>query len=495
MSGEKRFIGFDLGAESGRCVVAALVDGKIALDEVHRFTTHNLRNETGFHWDVQAIFDEIVEGLRKARNTFGPSFNAIGIDTWGVDYVLVDKDGHVLGTPYHYRDDRTDGMMERAFRIVAKEKMYGRSGTQFAQINTVFQLMAEMRNSPDFLNAADRMLLMPDFLNFMLTGQKKSEFTIASTTGLTDPKVRDWDWELIREFGFPEKLFAEIVEPGTRLGAILPSIVDRTGLDPDIPVVASAGHDTASAVASVPAEGINWAFLSSGTWSLMGIEVQVPIPSMEAMKFNFTNEGGVNRTTRFLKNIIGLWPVQECRREWASEGKDYSYRQLVDMASVDKSAGAWVDLSDVRFLKPGGMPGKIQASLGETCQVSNDDPGFIIRVIMESLAFSYRTTIEEIERVTGRRIEKLYAVGGGVQNELLMQSTADAIGKPVYAGPTEGAIVGNIGVLAVAAGAVPDTREWRRVVANSFEPKLYRPANAAYYAENEKRYRAILRER
>ncbi len=495
MSREKKFIAFDLGAESGRCAVATLKDDRIVLKEVHRFTTHNLRTETGFHWDVDSIFGEILEGLGKAKAEYGSKFDGIGVDTWGVDYVLVDREGNVLGTPYHYRDDRTDGMMDRAFGIVPREEMYARSGTQFAQFNTVFQLLAEGKNEPNLLEAADSVLLMPDFITFMLTGKKKSEFTIASTTGLVDPRTRDWDRKLIDKFGLPEKLFREVVEPGTKLGTLLPSIAGKTGLDEDIPVFASAEHDTASAVVSVPAATDYWAFLSSGTWSLMGVELEQPIVSGDAMMHNFTNEGGVDGTTRFLKNIIGLWPVQECRRYWASTGSEYTYQEMISMAGAEKPAGAWIDLDDQRFLKPGDMPNKIADYLHETGQQSNETPGFIIRVVLESLAFSYRAAIKEIEEVTGGGIRNLFAVGGGIQNELLMQYTADAIGRTVYAGPTEGTVVGNIGVLAVSTGGVQDYREWRSMVARSFGQKIYVPAGGSYYEENEDRYNAILSKR
>lgn len=495
MNGEKKFIAFDLGAESGRCAVSTFRDGKITLDEVHRFTTHNVRTRTGFHWDVLAIFEEIIEGLKKARTSFGPAFDGIGIDTWGVDYVLIDEDGRILGYPYHYRDDRTDGVMAEAFKIVPKAQMYSECGTQFAQFNTVFQLMAERKRKLSFLDIGDKMLLMPDFLNFMLCGEKRAEFTIASTTGLVDPRTRDWNRDLIREFDFPEGLFPDIVEPGTKLGPLLPWVSERTGLDRGIPVVASAGHDTASAVVSVPASKGDWAFLSSGTWSLMGVELKQPVLTPDAMKYNFTNEGGVDGTTRFLRNIIGLWPIQECRRYWTKTGREYSYAELMSLAGEERHVDAWIDLDDSRFLKPGDMPDKVLTYLKETGQQSRESVGFIMRVILESLAFSYKMTMKQMELVTGRMNEKLYAVGGGIQNELLMQYTADAIGLPVFAGPTEGTIIGNFGVLVVSTGAVSGYQAWRELVAHSFGQKVYRSSNGAYYDRNEEKYLRILKQR
>ena len=496
---DKKFIGFDIGAESGRCVVAKLNDNKITLHEVHRFTTHSIKYENGFYWDILAIYKEIIVGLINAQKAFGCEFDGIGIDTWAVDYVLIDSDGRIIGYPYHYRDDRTDGMMEEAFRIVPKNEIYNKTGIQFAQFNTLFQLLSEKKRKSNLLNVTDKMLLIPDFLNYLLSGKKKAEFTNATTSSLVDSNTRKWVWELIDSFGLPRKIFPEIVEPGTILGTLLPSIAEQTGLSKNIPVIASASHDTASAVVSVPAYessnagGASWAFLSSGTWSLMGIELKQSLLSAQAMEYNFTNEGGVEKTTRFLKNIIGLWPIQECRRCWQEKSKEYSYPELVSMAMENGFARAWIDLSDPRFLKAGEMPEKIIAYLKETGQTIKSDNGFIIRVILESLAFSYRDTIKEIETISGNKIKILHAVGGGIQNELLTQLTADAIGRNVLAGPVEGTIIGNIGVQAIASGAVPDLHAWRMIVANSFELKMYEPKNSSYFDENEANYKNILR--
>jgi rhamnulokinase len=490
---EKKFIGFDLGAESGRCVVAKLNENKITLHEVHRFTTHNVKYEKGFFWDILAIYKEIIVGLTNAQKAFGSEFDGIGVDTWAVDYVLIDLEGRIIGYPYHYRDDRTDGIMDEAFQTLPKELIYYKTGIQFAQFNTIFQLLSEKKRLTNLLNFADKMLLIPDFLSYLLSGKKKAEFTNATTTGLVEPNSRKWLWELIDEFNLPRKIFPEIVEPGTILGLILPSIAEQTGLNKNIPIIASASHDTASAVASVPAYVSDWAFLSSGTWSLMGVELNEPILSSQAMRYNFTNEGGVQNTTRFLKNIIGLWPIQECKRYWNNKDKDYSYSELVSLAKENGFARAWVDLSDPRFLKAGNMPEKIIDYLKETGQSYNTNVGFIIRVILESLAFTYKCTIKEIEETTGNKIKILHAVGGGIQNEFLTQLTADAIGRNVVAGPIEGTITGNIGVQAIASGAVADIHAWRMIVANSFELKIYTPKDTSYFVENEQNYKNILR--
>jgi rhamnulokinase len=490
---KQRFIGFDLGAESGRCVVATLEDRRIRLEHIHRFTTHTIRNDQGFHWDIMAIVREIVESLTKTRMALGARFQGIGIDTWGVDYVLIDADGHVLNDPYHYRDVRTDNIMAKAFSIVPREDLYKAVGIQFMQFNTVFQLLAESESRENPLSVASAVLMMSDYLNYVLSGNKKSDFSIASTTGLADPRTRDWCWQMIDAFGFRRRIFPPMVEPGTRLGTLLPSLAATTGIDSSTPVFAITGHDTASAVASVPATGGTWAFLSSGTWSLMGIELNKPLLTSDAMRYNFTNEGGIGGTTRFLKNITGLWPIQECRRYWKEHGREYTYAELADLAKQEGFVEAWVDLSDPRFLKPEDMPSKITSYLRETGQAAKDGAGFIIRVVVESLAFSYRKTIKELEEVVGAKIETLHAVGGGIQNGLLVQCTADALGIPVLAGPVEGTIVGNIGVQAIAAGAVSNLHAWREIVSRSFELKRYTPEHTDYFNSHEAQFTRCLR--
>ncbi len=489
---DKKFIAFDIGAESGRCIVASLNNNKILLDEVHRFPTHNIKYDYGFNWDILAIYKEIVVGLRSAQKKFGSEFESIGIDTWAVDYVLIDADGRILGYPYHYRDDRTELMMEKAFQILPAEKIYETTGIQFAKFNTLFQLFTERYRKLNLLNVADKMLLIPDFLNYLLTGQKKSEFTNASTTSLIDLQTKNWSWELIGAFDFPRKLFPEIVKPGTVLGTLLPSFSEQTGLSKNISVTAVASHDTASAVISVPALNNNWAYLSSGTWSLIGIELKEPVVTPQAMEYNFTNEAGFNNSIRFLKNIIGLWPLQECRRYWQEKSKAYSYSELVSMAIDFGPANAWIDLKDLRFLKAGEMPEKIIKYLTETSQMVKPDIGFITRVILESLAFSFKFAIEEIKTVTGKMINALHAVGGGIKNELLMQLTADAISCNVITGPIEGAVVGNIGVQAIASGAIRDIHTLRMITADSFHLKKYEPKNADYFLKNVQSYKSIL---
>jgi len=489
---EKKFIAFDLGAESGRCFIGLLDKQKVILHEIHRFSTPSIKYDNGFHWDILAIYEEVIEGLKKASKNFGNNFEGIGIDTWGVDYVLLDPDDRILGYPYHYRDDRTDNMMEEAFKVVPKKEIYNRTGIQFMQINTLFQLLSEKKRKLNLLNIADKILFIPDFINFMLSGKKFAEYTIASTSSLIDPVKRDWAWDLIDSFGLNRKIFPAIIEPGTVLGPLLPSIAQLTELNKNIPVIATTCHDTASAVAAVPAFEDDWAFLSSGTWSLMGIELKNPVLTEEALNNNFTNEGGFANTIRFLKNIIGLWPIQECRRYWAEKSNiHYNYSELISMAIENGPANSWVDLNDSRFLKAGDMPEKVISYLEETEQEYNSDIGYIIRVIVESLAFCYRDTLKKLESVISKKIKRLHIVGGGIQNELLNQLTSDSTGCEVITGPIEAAVLGNIGVQAISKGIVKNISEWREIVANSFELKKYYPQDTGYFNEREKHYKKI----
>lgn len=493
MTKKWKFIAFDLGAESGRCFVAVIQHNKISLHPVHRFNTHTIAFRSSLHWNTALIFDEMITALCNVRNEFGSHFDGISVDTWGVDYVLLDRDGNNLSDPYHYRDSRTDGIMEEAFRILPGEKLYSISGSQSAQYNTLFQLLAERKNPSALLDNAASLLLMPDYFNYRLSGVRRAEYSIASTTNLCDPVKRAWSEELINTYNLPKGIFPEMVEPGCKIGTLLPQIAERTGLSSTIPVIASTGHDTASAVVSIPASGYEWAFLSSGTWSLMGKELKSPVLNADSFKYNFTNEGGYNRTTRFLKNITGLWPLQECRRNWKTEGKEFSYSELAALAKETGFTGCWIDLDDPRFLKPGEMPEKITGYLKETGQDFSSDPGFITAVILESLAFTYRKTLSRIEEVTRKKCEVLHVVGGGSQNELLTQYTADSTGVPVIAGPIEGAVVGNIGVQAITAGAVEDINSLREMIAQSFNVKKYIPLNTAYFNDNQDKYDKIIK--
>ena len=483
----KRYIAFDIGAESGRCVVGKLSRDKLKLNEVYRFPTHTKTRQGDLHWDLHAIFNELKIGLSKCAERMGRFFDGISVDTWGLDYVLLDGHMQLLNDPYHYRSLRTEKKMEVAFKIVSRSDIYHHTGIQFMQINTLYQLLADSE-----LKKADLLLPIPNFLLYRLSGAKKGEYTIVSTTQLSDPGTRDWSWDLIRAFDFPRKIFPEVVEAGTNLGNILPEISEKTGIDEKTPVIAGASHDTAAAVAAVPAVKSNWAYLSSGTWSLMGVELQNPLINRQTLESNFTNEGGVTNTVRFLKNIAGLWLIQECRRCWEKSGKNYSYGQLSEMASKENPVKAWINPDDQRFLKPGEMPEKVISFLRDTHQSYQENVSWITRCILESLAFKYRIIFEELQKLTNQEIERLHIVGGGIQNELLCQMTADAIKKEVIAGPVEGTVAGNIGIQAITTGAISDLLEFRRLVGRSFKLKKYKPEQSRYWEENDEFYRSLL---
>lgn len=492
MSASSQYIAIDIGAESGRCIIGTLEGSAVRFREAYRFRTPALEYDGHLYWDVLKIADEVRTSLRTAAEQTGAEVAGIGIDTWGVDYVLLDSNRRLLGYPYHYRDNRTDGIMGRTFRRISREEIYQITGCQFMQFNTLFQLVAEREQPVEFLAMADRILLMPNFLQYFLTGELLAEYTIASTTQLVNPGKRNWAWNLIEDLDLPQEIFPEIREPETVLGTLQAAIAKETGLQEGIPVVAGASHDTAAAVASVPASGEDWAFLSSGTWSLIGMELSDPLINGESLNKNFTNEGGIEGTTRFLKNIMGLWPVQECRRAWKAGGTDYDYATLEKAAQESKPAQAWIDVDDPRFLKPGGMPEKIIGYLRETGQPHREDTGWIIRCVLESLAFKYRLRLKEIEDLTERKVQKLHAVGGGIQNRLMNQLTADAIGCKVITGPVEGTALGNLGAQAIATGAVLDIHAYRDLVAGSVRLETYQPRSPEYWEKHESQYLEIL---
>jgi rhamnulokinase len=490
---EQRYIAFDLGAESGRCVVGTLAAGRFAMNEVHRFPTHRVEANGEIYWDILGQFEEIKSGLSHAAKAFGPAFDGVSVTTWGVDYVLLDGHDRLLGYPYHYRSRRTEGMMDAAFEQVGKEEIYRRTGIQFMPINTIYQLLSEQRRQASLLNVAQSMLLIPDFFLFLLTGEKRAEYTIASTTQLADPHTRDWSWPLIDRLGFPAKLFSSIVEPGTQHGVLRKELAKAAGLETSVPVWTAASHDTAAAVAAVPATGSHWAYLSSGSWSLMGVERVHPIIDDRSLAGNFTNEGGVARTTRILKNISGLWLLQASRAHWLAAGKEYSYAALVEMAEQAGPAEAWVDPNDARFLIPGDMPGRLYGFLEETGQRAGDSIGWLVRCILESLVFKYRQVFLELEALQGHRIERLHVVGGGALNKLMCRMTADALGREVVAGPVEATAVGNVGMQAVASGTLDDVGSLRSAIRRSFEMTTYSPGDGTYWDQHDEAFNRMTR--
>ena len=467
-------LGIDLGASSGRAMLGTLEGKKLTIREIHRFLNEPVTLCGRFVWDMPRLFHEIKQALLKLSKS-GETVDAIGIDTWGVDFGLLDKNGHLLSLPVHYRDARTNGIPEKVRAIIPDEELFARTGIAFNSFNTLYQLCAMKEEGDPALESAQDLLFLPDLLAYFLTGRKGTEYTIASTSQLLNPFTRDWDRELMEKLGIPAHIFGEVKLPGTVRGTLLPEIAKECGVA-EIPVIAIGGHDTASAVAAVPAQEKDFAYISSGTWSLLGAEVQKPLCTEGVMKANYTNEGGVDGSIRLLKNIMGLWIIQECKREWDRRGSETSFGELVELSMQAPAFKAILDVDDPAFLAPGDMPARIQAYCAKSGQPVPEGKGEISRVIYESLALKYRWAIERLEEdMLKKPIEALHIVGGGSKNALLNRFTAEAIKRPVIAGPDEGTIIGNLLVQAQALGAISGIRELREVVENSFPTKTFLP--------------------
>ena len=471
----ERFLALDMGAESGRGVVGT-VDAHhetVALEEVHRFPTGAVRMGDGAYWDLPRIVSEMETILARAGE--GGALSGVGCDTWGVDFGLIDKNGNLIGLPRHYRDRRNEAMIEAVYAIVPREQVFAHTGLQTMPINTLFQLAAMKKYSPSLLDAADTLLMMPDLLHYFLTGTAQSERTIASTSQAYDPMRGVWATDLLDALDIPARLFPPIVPDGTTYGTLLPHLALVTGVG-KVPVIAPGGHDTACAVAAVPAEeGEGWAYLSSGTWSLLGVEVPRPVLSPDALAANVTNEGGVCDTIRLLKNIGGLWLVQECRRAYARLGSERSYEQLTRLAAAAAPLAAFVNPDHPALLAPDDMPKAIREQCIASGQTPPEGIGATIRCALDSLGLKYRSTLEALERITGRTIHTLHIVGGGSQNRLLNQIAADATGRVVLAGPVEATALGNVLLQARAAGRLGTLADVRRFVRNSVRPEVYEP--------------------
>ncbi len=486
----RNFLAFDLGAESGRSVLGTLDAGRLTLVEQHRFANPTGRIRGHLHWNVLAQWEELKTGLRESAAI---RLDGIGVDTWGVDFGLLDRDGQLLGDPFHYRDSRTDGVMERTFAKLSREKIFQATGIQFMQLNSLFQMMAMVESKSAALENAHTMLFMPDLFNYLFTGNKKIEFSIASTSQMVDPRTKSWAMEMLEQLGIPTRIFPEIVPSGTVIGPLCDDIRKECGVG-DVPVIAPATHDTGSAVAAVPAAGggDDWCYISSGTWSLLGAELPGPVINEKSLKYNYTNEGGVGGTIRFLKNIMGLWLVQECRRQWVREGNEFSYAELTKMASESPGLVTLIDPDHAPFGSPGDMPAKIAGYAQKTKQRVPENPGQFVRACLDSLAVTYRYRLDGLEEVLGRRIKVIHIVGGGVQNELLSQMTADACGRTVIAGPVEATAIGNILVQGMATGDIKSLADARTIVRNSFDVKKYEPSNTQEWESAYARFREML---
>ena len=486
------YLAIDLGAESGRAVLGTIEGDRLQVKEIHRFPNGPVRVFDHLYWDALGLFREIKASIGKAVDAAGPDkIQSIGIDSWGVDFGLIGQGGTLVANPRHYRDPRTDGLMEKAFETVSRREIFERTGIQFMGFNTLYQLLAVKDQEPGLFEAAERLLMIGELFTYFLTGQAVAEFTNATTTQIYDPRKGAWSDELFRAFDLPRALMPDVVAPGTVVGPLLPSVSDDVGAR-GVRVVVPAVHDTGSAVAAVPAQGENWAFISSGTWSLVGMETPSPIIDEESLKYNFTNEGGVAGTYRFLKNVMGLWLLQECRRSWAEGGNALEYGEIAALAKEAPRFKALVDPDDPAFFRPDDAPAEIASYCKRTGQQPPSSLAQTARCVFESLALKYRYVVEGMERASGRKIDVIHVVGGGSRNELLNQMTADATGRPVLAGPAESTSLGNLMMQAVATGALADVTQGRALVRRSVSLKEYRPAETNAWDEAYERFLALL---
>lgn len=472
---ELKMLAIDLGASSGRGIVGSFDGEKLTLRENHRFSNDPVFVNGRFTWDILRIFFEIKNSITKTIIE-GDNVTSMGIDTWGVDYGFIDKNGRMMGNPTHYRDTRTVNITDYVKQFVSPEEIYKVTGIQAIDFNTLNQLAADKRDDADLLERADKMLFIPDLLNYFLTGKMATEYTIASTGMILDAAKRDFAFGLTDKLGIKRSLFAPLVKPCNNLGGLLPQINEEVGKN-SINVVNVASHDTASAVIAVPAKNKDFIYISSGTWSLMGAELDEPLINDETRSANYTNEGGAMNTIRLLKNIMGLWIIQESRRQWKREGKDYSFAQMEAWAKEATPFASLINPDYYTFNTPGNMPEKIRDYCRLTSQRVPESVGEVVRCIYESLALKYRYTVETIERLMGKKTAMINVVGGGTKDKFLSQMTADACGIPVCAGPEEATAIGNLMTQAIAAGEIANLSQAREVVANSFELKQYEPTS------------------
>lgn len=480
---QKPYLAFDFGAQSGRAVLARLQSGILTTEEVHRFPNEPVEYGGSLHWDVPRLWFEVGKALARLSEV---ELAGIGVDAWGVDYALLGERGELLQNPYHYRDRRTEGVMEEVLAKVGKEEIYNATGVQFMPINTLYQLVAAQRQTPKVLAAAKHLLTIPDLFHYWLTGNAVCEFTIATTTQMVDPVKRMWSAALMQRLELPAHLPAPIVEPGSIVGALLPDIGGHSSLA-GTAVIAPACHDTGSAVAAIAARD-GTAFLSSGTWSLLGTELDAPVITPQALRLNFTNEGGVNGTTRLLKNVMGLWILQGCRQSWSGQGLSYEYRELIDLATREASFRHLFDPDDESFLRPSNMLAAIDQFCIRTHQPVPHEPGAYVRAVLESLAFKYRMVLRNLEHVCGKRMAQIRVIGGGSKNRLLNQLTADATGTKVLAGPAEATALGNVAIQILATGGAASLQEVRAIVDRSFPTEIFEPLETDKWDQHAERF-------
>lgn len=485
----KKVLSFDFGASSGRAMLATLENGKIEMKEIHRFSNDPVIVNGTMYWDVLRLFFEIKAGITKAVNDGG--FDAIGIDTWGVDFGMLDKNGKLLCNPVHYRDKRTEGIPEKVFEIIPKDELYSLCGTQLMNFNTIYQLMYLKLYQPELLELTDKILLMPDLFAYMLTGVMLDEATDVSTTNLFDPYKRDWNRDIIKRLGLPERIFADVIEPGQEFGMLSDEICEELGCN-KVPVIAVATHDTASAVVATPTLSHDFVYISCGTWSLFGIENETPILTEAAAAANFANEGGFMETTRFLKNIMGLWLIQESRRQWRREGVEVGFDTLEKEALEAEPFRCFIDVDNQAFAPAGNLPKRVKEFCERTGQYVPQTRGEIMRCIYQSLAMKYKYTFNGLNGLTGKDYNRINMLGGGIKDKLLCQLTADACGCEVLAGPTEATVMGNIAVVYYALGEIEDFAAIRQTVINSTDLKQYLPTNSEAWDKAYEDYKKII---
>jgi rhamnulokinase len=470
------FLAVDLGASGGRVMLGRWDGSRISIEPLTRFDNGPIPVHQRLHWDILGIWRHINDAIRTHVGRGGAPIAGISVDSWGVDYGLLDRKGQLLGNPTSYRDHRTDGMMEQAFARVSSDRMFATTGIQFMQFNTVFQLLSMRLSNDPQLELADKLLLVPDLLHYWMSGVAVAEYTNASTTQMLDCHTRTWAGDMLRDLDIPQHMLPTVIQPGTVLGPLLGSVIDDTGLGSAPPVIAGATHDTGAAIAAIPGLDANSAYISSGTWSLMGMEIPAPVVSAAARAVNFTNEGGINQTIRLLKNIAGLWLLQECRRSWQRQGHSYSWEDLLAQAATAPAFISIVNPDAPEFLNPDDMPRAIQAYCARNGIPVPQSHGAMIRCCLESLALRYRTVIDTLRQLTGRDITTIRIVGGGSQNQLLNRFTADACNLPVVAGPVEATALGNVLIQALTIGAIPDLASGRRIIAESYPPTIIEPS-------------------
>lgn len=473
-------ITIDLGATSGRVILAKAGDGKLEMEVIHRFPNHLLQFNNRYYWNIYSLYENILEGLTLAARK-EKEIHSIGVDTWGVDLVYLAHDGSFADLPRAYRDPYTDGAQEKVFEVIPKGEVYRKTGIQFMNFNTLFQLYAAREEGMAGYRHAEKALFMPDAISYMLTGKQVCEYTILSTSQFLNPFTKKIERDFFERLGISADLFPEVVYPGTTIGPLLPAICKATGM-PSVPVVAVAGHDTASAIAAIPSATRDFAYISSGTWSLMGIETDEPIVNDESYEMNFTNEGGIDATIRFLKNITGLWLLEQCKKEWDKAGRNYSYQQIVELAGsvVNRT---YIDPDHPSFANPASMTNAIVQYCHNSGQKPPISDGEFIRCIFESLALKYATVLESLQRVAPYEIRKLHVIGGGSQNGLLNQFTANAVGMEVIAGPSEATALGNALVQLKALGIYRNRSEMRELLASSPELKRFYPEDSSLWRE------------